>query len=71
MTTIKLYLNKFIKFPTFLKLIDNILKKIFLTKTKHSFLKLNKPYGIIINDNLLKFHDNDIRKDIKKEFLWL
>ncbi len=70
MTTIKLYLNKFIKLPSFLKLIDNILKKIFLTKTKHSFLRLNKPYWIIINDDLLKFHDNDIRKEIKKEILF-
>ena len=43
--------------------LDKILKKIFLKKTLKNFEKLWKPYGIIINDNMLKFHNNDVRKE--------
>lgn len=52
-----------------LDIINTILEKIFLPKTLKSYLKLNKPYGIIISENMLKFHDNDRRKEIKKELL--
>ena len=53
-----------------LNLIDLILKKIFLPITiKHNNLIWN-PYWIIINDEILKFHNNDIRKNIKKELDW-
>jgi hypothetical protein len=52
-----------------LKKWDNFLKKIFLPKTLKHYKKLSKPFGVIINDNLLKFHDKDIRKKIKKEIL--
>lgn len=69
MTTIKLILAKWFKFPIFLSLLNEILKKIFLPKTLKHYEKLKKPYGIIINDNMLKFHNNDIRKKIKKELL--
>lgn len=51
------------------KKIDLFLRNIFIKKTIKSYEKLWKPYGIIINNNMLKFHDNDIRKKIKKE-LW-
>lgn len=47
--------------------IDNFLKTLFLPKTLKSYNNLNNPYWIIINNDLLKFHDNDIRKQIKKE----
>jgi len=49
--------------------INNILKKIFLPKTMKHYEKLKKPYGIIIRDDTLKFHNNDIREPIKKELL--
>jgi len=49
--------------------LNNILRKIFLPKTLSSFEKLWKPFGVIISDSLLKFHDNDIRKQVKKELL--
>jgi hypothetical protein len=49
--------------------LDNILKNIFLTKTLNHYEKINKPYWIIINDNMLKFHNWDIRKKIKKELV--
>lgn len=49
--------------------IDNFLEKIFLSRTIKSFEKLSKPYGIIINKNMLKFHNNDKRIQIKKDLL--
>ena len=51
----------------FVSVLNNILKKIFLPKTIKSYEKLAKPYWIIINDDMLKFHDNDIRKETKEE----
>ena len=53
-----------------IKIINNLLKKLFLPKTLKSYNKLNKPYWIIINNNMLKFHDNDIRKKVLEE-IWL
>ncbi len=50
-----------------IKFLDNITKKIFIKKTHNTYNKIWKPYWIIINDNILKFHNNDIRKKIKKE----
>ncbi|GEM_PF-6675444 len=69
MTTIKLILSKGLNFPSFLSLMNAILKKIFLPKTLKHYEKIGKPYGIIIHDHMLKFHNNDIRKKIKKELL--
>ena len=43
---------------------NNIFKKIFLPKTINHYNELWKPYWIIINDNMLKFHNWDIRKQI-------
>jgi len=50
-------------------LLNNILEKIFLNKTIKHFEKIWKPYGVIINDNLLKFHNDDVREKLKKELL--
>lgn len=52
-----------------LKYINNFLKKIFLQKTIKHYEKIWKPYWVIINDNLLKFHNWDIRKKIKEIIL--
>ena len=49
-------------------LIDYLFKKVFLPKTIKHFYDLKKPYWIIINDNILKFHNNDKRKQIIKLF---
>lgn len=46
---------------------DKIFKKLFLPKTIKHFEKIWKPYGVIINKNLLKFHNWDIRKEISKK----
>lgn len=43
---------------------EKILKFIFLPKTKKSFQKLWKPFGVIVSDDILKFHDKDRRKEI-------
>ncbi|MDQ7009288.1 MAG: hypothetical protein Q9M94_03285 [Candidatus Gracilibacteria bacterium] len=48
--------------------INNFLKKIFLPKTLNSYNKIAKPYGIIINDNMLKFHNGDVRKEVAEKF---
>jgi len=69
--------KKFIRFSwtsfwnnsSILDFVDNILEKIFLPKTLKSYESLWKPYGIIINKNMLKFHNNDKRKQISKELL--
>lgn len=49
--------------------IEKICKYIFLSKTKKSFHALWKPFGVIISDDILKFHDKDRRKIIKEEIL--
>ncbi len=48
-------------------IIEKILKKIFLPKTLKNYNKLWRPYWIIINDDMLKFHNNDKRKEMKKK----
>lgn len=50
-------------------ILDKIIKKLLLPKTLNHFEKIWKPYWVIINDDLLKFHNNDIRKQLKKEIL--
>lgn len=67
--------KKFIKYKKnkkwsnifFVWFFDKILKKIFLPKTLNHFERIWKPYGVIINDNLLKFHNWDIRQEISKK----
>ena len=44
--------------------LNNFFKKIFLPKTVKHYNKIGKPYGIIISDEMLKFHNWDIRKEI-------
>jgi len=68
MQTVK---NMVLKLPNInlVKLTDNLLKNIFIKRTLSHYNRLNKPYWIIINDNILKFHDNDIRKQISKKLV--
>lgn len=47
-------------------ILDNFLKKIFLPKTLRHYEKIWKPYGIIISDDMLKFHNWDVRRDISE-----
>jgi len=55
-TTKEVILNKIPDYHP-LTLLNNLLKKIFLPKTLRHYEKIGKPYGVIINDNLLKFHN--------------
>lgn len=48
-----------------LNLLDLICKKIFLPKTLSHKKRLWNPWGIIVTDDMLKFTDNDKRKDIR------
>lgn len=48
-------------------LLESFLKKIFLPRTQKSFQKLWKPFGVIISDTMLKFHNNDQRKVISEK----
>ncbi|MDA9129354.1 nucleotidyltransferase domain-containing protein [Candidatus Gracilibacteria bacterium] len=50
-------------------LLESLLKAIFLPRTKKSFQKLGKPFGVEITDTMLKFHDKDRRKEIRNFIL--
>ena len=48
---------------SFLSLFESIIKKLWLPRTLKTYDKLGKPWGVIISDATLKFHDNDQRKN--------
>lgn len=48
-------------------ILDNFLKKTFLPKTLRHYEKIWKPYWVIINNNMLKFHNGDIRREIAEK----
>lgn len=50
-------------------LIEKIIKSILLPKTKKSYKDLWKPFWVIISDKLLKFHDKDIRKEVRNNLI--
>lgn len=50
-------------------ILEMILKFFFEKKTQNSFLKLWKPFWVIINNDMLKFHDTDRRKIIRDNIL--
>lgn len=45
--------------------LETFFKALFLPKTKKSFQKLGRPFWVIISDDILKFHDNDRRKEVR------
>ena len=59
--------NKWLDENRFLDYIDKFLKYIFLPITLKHKKRLWDPYGIIVSDDILKFHDNDRRVEIRKE----
>ncbi len=46
----------------FLSIFENLIKKLWLSRTLKTYEILGKPWGVIISDTMLKFHDNDQRK---------
>lgn len=53
----------------FWNFIEDIIKFFLLPKTKKSFQNLWKPFGVIISEDMLKFHDQDKRKIIRDNVL--
>lgn len=49
---------------------EYILKSFFLRRTLKSYTLLWKPFGVIISDTMLKFHNKDQRKIIREEIFW-
>lgn len=60
-------IKKVLNYP--LDLLEIILKTIFIKKSLKRYNSLWKPFWIIINNDLLKFHDNDIREEVKKKLI--
>jgi len=54
----------------FVNFLDKVFKIIFIKKTIKNYEKLWKPYWIIIDDNILKFHNQDIRKKLFYKKFW-
>lgn len=52
-------------YTLFWDIFETWVKSIFLPRTKKSFQKLWKPFWVIITDDMLKFHDQDRRKEIR------
>jgi predicted nucleotidyltransferase len=48
---------------------EKLLKKIFLSRTLKTYEKLRKPFWVIINDDMLKFHDKDVREKVRDEII--
>ncbi|MBP7806651.1 nucleotidyltransferase domain-containing protein, partial [Candidatus Gracilibacteria bacterium] len=46
----------------FFSFFENLIKKLWLPKTLKAYESLGKPWGVVISDTMLKFHDNDQRK---------
>lgn len=44
---------------------EKLVKFIFLPRTQKSYQKLWKPFGVVISDDMLKFHNKDRRKEIR------
>lgn len=52
----------------FLSIFESWIKKLWLPKTLRTYEKLGKPWWVVITDTMLKFHDNDQRKEHQDSF---
>ncbi len=59
----QLFLGKLGHIFWFLTLFENLIKKLWLPKTLKSYEKLGQPWWVVISDTMLKFHDQDVRRD--------
>ena len=57
------------KICIYIEFLNTISKKLFLSKTLKHYKAIWKPFWVIINNNILKFHNWDIREKIKKELV--
>ena len=46
----------------FFSLFEHLIKKLWLPRTLKTYEILGKPWGVVISDTMLKFHDQDVRK---------
>lgn len=67
--------KKYIKFSGksrkiwfFHRMINDIIKFFLKKKTMKNFEKMGRPAGVIISDDILKFHDRDQRENIRDNF---
>ncbi|MBP7773959.1 nucleotidyltransferase domain-containing protein [Candidatus Gracilibacteria bacterium] len=51
----------------FLSLFESIIKKLWSPKTLKTYENLGKPWGVVISDTMLKFHDNDQRRKYREK----
>lgn len=51
----------------FFTLLENLIKKLWLPKTLKSYEKLGKPWWVVISDTMLKFHDQDVRREYRRK----
>ncbi len=49
----------------FLSFFENLIKKLWLPRTLKTYYMLGKPWGVVISDTMLKFHDNDQRENYR------
>jgi hypothetical protein len=56
-------------FSRFWNIVELSLKYIFFPRTKKSFQQLWKPFGVIVSDDMLKFHNRDRREEISRKLL--
>lgn len=51
------------------RLLDFVFMHILRRKTLASYESLGRPWGVIISENMLKFHPDDARKDLRDTVL--
>jgi len=44
-------------------LFERLIKKLWLPRTLQTYERLGKPWGVIISDTMLKFHNQDVRRE--------
>lgn len=50
-------------FFSFLSFFEWLIKKFWLPRTLRTYEKLGKPWWVVISDTMLKFHDQDVRRE--------
>lgn len=66
----RLFLMKLGNIFSFLSLFEHLIKKLWLPRTQKTYERLGKPWGVVISDTMLKFHDQDVRKIYQNTLHW-
>lgn len=62
----KLFLIRLGNIFGFFSLFESVVKKVWLPKTLKTYETLGKPWWVVISDSMLKFHDQDVRREFLK-----